>query len=540
MSYERLQITDHVDKWDVAKVQHLEDAIIANEIAINNAGGGAQADWSENDPNSASYIKNRICYSVDGGDLVIDNVNFTYTEKQTEEESYLVVVPSNNSYYEVSSNIDLANTPVVIIIDNEEYECESAHMWGANAWCWQYDYFNADFHRLFYNTDTHEWRITGRHDETQSYPYTKTISVRLKKEDIVPLEDKYIPTSVARLRDIQEIPQADWNYNENTNKHRYIKNRTHYKTPAPDKKLSGTNNEETWSYTQVWETSSYSKAYYQVFENDDEVYYLNNVIISNSVLEDFIIKENYNSIFVPISYLEDEITPCSQLHITRTLKQDDKSGKYIITINWSIDGRINYSDSPDGDRVSLYQGKYIYNTLDDNYLSENIKRVSEYDYSYKPAEVKLLFDDAYEAGTTWLDDWSQDSSNPELNHYGSYNIIVNNVLYENQKFIADSNNEPGSTRYYYLDIENEGLQLKVTDGEGDDYLVQIILDNTKNVAIYKIVEAAKITPINEMFIPDTIARAPKAALSHVDTTPTAEQYNALLDILKEAGIVTIE
>jgi hypothetical protein len=34
MSYERLELTDLVDKWDVAKVKHLEDGIVANAEAI--------------------------------------------------------------------------------------------------------------------------------------------------------------------------------------------------------------------------------------------------------------------------------------------------------------------------------------------------------------------------------------------------------------------------------------------------------------------------------------------------------------------------
>jgi hypothetical protein len=34
MSYERLELTDFVDKWDAAKVKHLEDGIVANEEAI--------------------------------------------------------------------------------------------------------------------------------------------------------------------------------------------------------------------------------------------------------------------------------------------------------------------------------------------------------------------------------------------------------------------------------------------------------------------------------------------------------------------------
>lgn len=31
MGYERLQVVDHVDKWTVAKLRHVEDGIIANE-----------------------------------------------------------------------------------------------------------------------------------------------------------------------------------------------------------------------------------------------------------------------------------------------------------------------------------------------------------------------------------------------------------------------------------------------------------------------------------------------------------------------------
>lgn len=36
MSYERLQVTDHVDKWNVAKLRHVEDGILANEAEIKN------------------------------------------------------------------------------------------------------------------------------------------------------------------------------------------------------------------------------------------------------------------------------------------------------------------------------------------------------------------------------------------------------------------------------------------------------------------------------------------------------------------------
>lgn len=34
--YERLQVTDHVDRWTVDKLRHVESGIIANEQAIEN------------------------------------------------------------------------------------------------------------------------------------------------------------------------------------------------------------------------------------------------------------------------------------------------------------------------------------------------------------------------------------------------------------------------------------------------------------------------------------------------------------------------
>lgn len=43
--------------------------------------------------------------------------------------------------------------------------------------------------------------------------------------------------------------------------------------------------------------------------------------------------------------------------------------------------------------------------------------------------------------------------------------------------------------------------------------------------------------IDEKYIPDTIARAPKAILEDVVEAPTAEQYNALLQVLRDAGIL---
>ena len=70
MSYERLELTDFVDKWDAAKVKHLEDGIIANAETIeryhNDNVVERQADWNQNDETAKDYIRNRPFYTTRG------------------------------------------------------------------------------------------------------------------------------------------------------------------------------------------------------------------------------------------------------------------------------------------------------------------------------------------------------------------------------------------------------------------------------------------------------------------------------------------
>lgn len=73
MSYERLELIDGIDKWDVAKVQHLEDAIIKNENDIekyhNDSVVEIQADWDQRDETAKDYVKNRPCY-IQGAQVI--------------------------------------------------------------------------------------------------------------------------------------------------------------------------------------------------------------------------------------------------------------------------------------------------------------------------------------------------------------------------------------------------------------------------------------------------------------------------------------
>ncbi len=71
MSYERLQVTDHIDKWTTDKLKHVEDGIIANEEAIKALGNGGKADWNQNDPTASGYIENRPFYEEGAEEVLI-------------------------------------------------------------------------------------------------------------------------------------------------------------------------------------------------------------------------------------------------------------------------------------------------------------------------------------------------------------------------------------------------------------------------------------------------------------------------------------
>ena len=61
MSYERLKVADHVDKWDVAKLKHLEDGIIANEAELaKKAAKSDIPDVSKLQPKGDYALKNEI------------------------------------------------------------------------------------------------------------------------------------------------------------------------------------------------------------------------------------------------------------------------------------------------------------------------------------------------------------------------------------------------------------------------------------------------------------------------------------------------
>jgi hypothetical protein len=107
---------------------------------------------------------------------------------------------------------------------------------------------------------------------------------------------------------------------------------------------------------------------------------------------------------------------------------------------------------------------------------------------------------------------------PEMD--GTYNVTVDNyeMSVSDYDVTIDITYDPETNEYYIRernDVELPELgSIKITRKEIHEYY-----------------------PLKDEYIPDTIARAPKVALEDVTEAPTAEQYNALLAILRQAGIL---
>jgi hypothetical protein len=113
---------------------------------------------------------------------------------------------------------------------------------------------------------------------------------------------------------------------------------------------------------------------------------------------------------------------------------------------------------------------------------------------------------------------SGDTSYPEIS--GTYTVTVNNneMSVSDYDVTIDITYNPEDNTYYIR--ERNGVELP----EGGS--IKIIRE-----------EVHEIYPLKDEYIPGTIARAPKAVLEDVTEAPTAEQYNALLAILRQAGIL---
>lgn len=412
MSYERLNIQDFVDKWDVAKIQHLESGIIANEETIERYRHDSilevQADWEQNDKTAKNYIKNRPMSK----------------EKEYHEPLFI--------------NHEII--PVWINTDDEEY-----------GGYWEFSpktiVFNSDV--FFGQDEIYELIINGVKYESS----IKNFTLRYPGIDIQitgDAEGGYVGTFVPR----------------------------HYGSP------------DTFEYEADVPIQLQQLRGYRMTTTTLPLEYLpihNRIdpsaegLVSGAAV--------YNSL--PKKYTDLKELPC-----------------YYLPDTYDI-GCLNNKDAME------YVGYIGGNSP--IFLASNM-------WLRKPKwqqQCKVYF-----GGKVYTCIVEQD---PEQVWYG---IIGNGYIYN--KNYVDSG-EPFCLRID-LDGENTFGNLYFTS-DYDDYYSTTNDSGGGYFRVDTLTQKEELVQLDEKFIPDIIARAPKATLDYVIEAPTAEQYNALLDVLKEAGIL---
>ncbi len=164
---------------------------IAEKYLPDNIGGG-QADWNQNDENGPGYIKNRTHYY--NRELVWENTFETAEENQSSWDTGLPYSLNPLTSY-------------CIVYNNDEYILETEE-WG----------------RFNYPIDSSSYPFFISF--TDDGPYIKlknpgTHHFEMYIENVVKLDEKFIPDSIARADD---IVQADWDETDET-QNSFIKNK---------------------------------------------------------------------------------------------------------------------------------------------------------------------------------------------------------------------------------------------------------------------------------------------------------------------------
>ena len=193
-----------------------------------------QSDWGQNDETAADYIKNRTHYST--------------TEEETKTWSWHL---DNSGGWMSGTDLEFATllsqyyTNVEITIDgsSDYYMDENYNIVDKTS------VINTLYVKLTTDDNgafTGAYKV-GEHSASWS---SCSISIPYSVENIVPLDEKYIPDTIARVEDIPEQVQSDWSVNDETNP-AYVKNRTHWKNDPIETVFLEETTVEVHGYAQV-------------------------------------------------------------------------------------------------------------------------------------------------------------------------------------------------------------------------------------------------------------------------------------------------
>ena len=466
-------------------------------------------DWNENDEASRSYIRNRPCYT------------------EPEEIENILSLKTEQAVYSTNSNLFYNGQPLVITINGITEEVTPTYHgstdFGVFSALYTAEVSTCSIYASYYwESDANQYfsKLTINTDVVKA-PYTVTIK-RKHVEVVHQLDSKYIPNDIPRLDEVvtsvckkqgevdlvwadigeRVVPEqevlAKQAYNSSSwERGPKLKKDVMYNVEITDSEYGGT-------YPVVWtktETSYSSQEFVltnglilSVQQYSYNTYADFKFSFTKSNGETSIEARIYEPSWIDYKLLNENCIPESIARTSQIEALDwEKLGEYYQPSVVLVGFKPDWSDE--------YFGKELMS------LPTTIKGLEG--TSLQDGDIVTVNLNMFGgSGTDW----------PEID--GTYTVTVTNneISISDYDVTIDITYNPEDNTYYIR--ERNGVELP----EGGS--IKIIRE-----------EIHEFYPLKDEYIPSTIARAPKAVLEDVTEAPTAEQYNALLAILRQAGIL---
>ena len=221
----------------LATVTNVDTAISKVSVkSIASFGGGGssgsvasvQSDLAQNDSTAADYVKGRTHYAYQ--EILLPETKVTMTQGVGQRK-----LEGSPEFY--------VGDLYIVTIDGVEYLCSFGTLENGTFYYWDFIGENMPLHISSYAAGLdYGMGVFIDFDGIENPVYgTYTVSVMAVAETVKQLDEKYIPDSIARVRDLPQVQQvqSDWNQSDE-NAPDYVKNRTHWVEKFEGTPINGT------------------------------------------------------------------------------------------------------------------------------------------------------------------------------------------------------------------------------------------------------------------------------------------------------------
>lgn len=224
----------------LATVTNVDTAISKVSVkSIASFGGGGssgsvasvQSDLAQNDSTAADYVKGRTHYAYQ--EILLPETKVTMTQGVGQRK-----LEGSPEFY--------VGDLYIVTIDGVEYLCSFGTLENGTFYYWDFIGENMPLHISSYAADIdYGMGVFIDFDGIENPVYgTYTVSIKSATETVKQLDEKYIPDSIARVRDLPQVPQVqqvqpDMSQNDE-NAVDYVKNRTHWAEENDGTAINGT------------------------------------------------------------------------------------------------------------------------------------------------------------------------------------------------------------------------------------------------------------------------------------------------------------